>query len=227
MVVGKSSETIFTELELNRLFAMDRNDLSAYLGKEKKKINVNQNVQVTKFIGQYIRDHIGADQIHFADPPNHRPLDSRFVGSAAFRLEYARLKKDVLLKCKVLKYQKTGDLGLMYTSENGDKFIINSGDVVRCKNRVFGRVIKITPGSSVPGNDARPRPLIHLHIWRHEMDGPVGTHAHPKRLYQTETCRDDMSYLDVLEKLDIVDGHVTPMSHPHMKGENSYICSHR
>jgi hypothetical protein len=206
---------------------MDRNDLSAYLGKEKKKLNVNENVQVTRFIGRYIKDNIGAVQDHFSDPPNHRPLDARFVGSAAFKIEYARLKKDVHLKCKLLKSQMTRELSLRYVGENGDTFTIGTGDVVRCRNRIFGRVIEIKSGVSVPGSDPRPRPHIHLHIWKHEMDGPVGTHAHPKRLFQTESCREDVSHHDVLEKLDIVDGYVTPKSHPHMKGENSYICSHR
>lgn len=197
------------------------------MGKEKKKINVNQNVQVTKFIGQYIRDHIGANQVHFADPPNHRPLDPRFVGSAAFRLEHARLKKDVLLKCKMSR-REDGKLALEYLQAGTTLFTVEAGDVVRCKKRVFGRIIEIRSGVPVAGNDdPRPRPQIHLHIWHHEMDGPLGTHAHPKRLFQTESCRDDVNYFDVLEKLDVVDGHVTPTGHPRLRAENSYICSHR
>ena len=202
------------------------NELSAYLGKEKKKLKGNADVQVTKFIGRYIEDSIGARQIHFSDPPRRRPLDPRFIGSAAFRAEHARLAKGVLLKCKVLTNRTTRDLSLEYTQENGDRFTIAAGDAVRCRNRVFGRVMGVKLGSAVAGNDPRPRPQIHLHVWRHEMDGPIGTHAHPKRLFQTEDCR-DIAHTEILEKLDIVDGFVTATSHPHMKGENSYICSHR
>jgi hypothetical protein len=202
----------------------DGNILSAYLNKERKKTTaVNTTVQVTKFIGRYIRDYVGASQSYFSDPQNHPPLDDKWIDVRGLQAERTRLQDPCPLKCKVLK--SNGEPILEYIKEDGDKFTVRQGDVVRCKNRVFGKVILIDVG--IKTGVMKPSPRIHLHLWQHEMDGPLGPHAHPKRLYQTEACRRDLAHDDVVEKLVIVEGHVKPGFHPVMRGENSYICTHR
>lgn len=177
-------------------------------------------VQVTRYVGKYIRDYVAADQLIYKDSVNHPALPEKWVGTDAVEREYRRLKIETRLKCKML--MKKDGLVLKFTKEDGDAFIIQVGDVVRCVGRVFGRVERIDE----PLGSARPNPTLHLHFWRHERDGMLQNHAHPKRLFQLEDCG-DVSFHNVLEKIEIVPGHVRPGFHPHLTKENQFVCSHR
>ena len=179
-------------------------------------------VQVTRYVGRYIRDYLGADQYIYKDAANHPAVPEKWVGTAAVDTELRRLKNDLIpSKCKILKKDNT--LVLEFIKDDGDSFYISWSDVVRCRGRVFGRVKRIDERL---GAGARPNPSLHLHLLRHERDGMLQGHAHPKRLFELEDCR-DVAFSDVVEKIEIVPGQVRPGFHPDLRAENEYICSHR
>lgn len=196
-------------------------DYFAGATKAQKKDQKAVAVQVTPYVGRYIKDYIGADQLIYRDPAGHKPLPEKWVGVECVDREHRRLRQEVTPKCRILN--KDGQVVLKYTKEDGDTFTVRNGDVVRCKGRVFGQVKRI---DARVGAGVRPNPSLHLHFWRHERDGMLQNHAHPKRLFQLESCG-DINFNQVVEKLDIVDGHVRPGFHPQLRAENSYICSHR